>query len=241
MQLAVIIPCFNEERIIERNYDILSRELNKTGLTYEIIFCNDGSTDDTLEKLKKLQQAHSSIKIISYYPNKGPGYAYQRLYKSADADIILQMDADFSMEPKDTIPVFLQEIKDADVVVASRYKGIPATYPLRRRIPSRIYLTMNRLLFGLHVMDTQSGFIAFRNHALKGINIESNGFESLLELFIKLQMDKEIKVKEVPIKFTHETLTGETHVFFDGIQMFRNTLKIWHKYIIKKIKGEIWK
>ena len=240
MKISVIIPCYNEKEIIWDNYVILTRELNKTTLPYEVIYCNDGSTDGSLEVLCKIKNSDSRVKVISYYPNLGPGYAYQQLYKSCSGDIIFQMDADFSMRPSDTIPIFLKEINNADVVVGSRYKGIKASYPLRRSITSKIYSTMNRLLFSIKITDTQSGFIAFRRYILTEINIESEGFEALLELFIKLSMRNGCRIKEVAVKFTHETLTGETDIVLDGFKMLKNTLKLWFRFIEKKARGEIW-
>lgn len=240
MQLSVIIPCYNEEEIIEENFNILRKELDNLGLSYEIIFCNDGSTDGTITVLTKIQNENPCVRLISYFPNRGAGYAYYRLYKACSGEIIFQMDADFSMKPADTIPIFLKEIINVDVVVGSRHKGIKASYPLRRAIASKIYSIMNRLSFGIKINDTQSGFIAFRRSVLTEINIESDGFEALLELFIKLSMRNKFKIKEVAVKFSHETLTGETDIILDGFKMLRNTLKLWLKFIKKKARGEIW-
>lgn len=240
-QISVIIPCYNEAEILEDNFRILANELDKTGLSYEVIFCNDGSTDATLETLRKIQGMNKGMKIISYTPNRGAGYAYQRLYDACRGEMVFQMDADLSMKPDNTIPMFLKSLENADVVVGSRYKGIAPSYPLRRRIASKVYSTMNKFLFGLKIMDTQSGFIAFRRHVLNETKIESDGFEALLELFIKLSMRDDYRIKEVPIKFTHETLTGETDIFLEGSKMFRNTLKLWSRFIIKKLRGEIWR
>ena len=241
MQISVIIPCYNEAEILEDNFNILANELNRTGLSYEIIFCNDGSTDGTLEILRKIQSTNKSMKIITYTPNRGAGYAYQRLYDACRGEMVFQMDADLSMKPNNTIPVFLKALQNADIVVGSRYKGIAPSYPLRRRIASKVYSTMNKFLFGLKIMDTQSGFIAFRRNVLNETKIESDGFEALLELFIKLSLHNNYRIKEVPIKFTHETLTGETDIFLEGTKMFGNTLKLWKKFIIKKLRGEIWR
>lgn len=231
MQLSVVIPCYNEEKIIYQSYQRLMEVLGKDDdckYDYELIFANDGSTDKTLNELNRIKADNQRVRIVSYLPNHGAGYASRQLYDAAQGDVIIQMDADLAMDPQDTIPTFLKEIQNADVVIGSRYAGLKADYPLRRRIPSRIYHTLNKILFKIDIRDTQSGFFAFKKEPLKSVKCNSDGFEIHVELFHKLKKQG-YNFKEVPIKFRHKTESGETSILVNGPKMLYNTLRIWRK------------
>jgi glycosyltransferase involved in cell wall biosynthesis len=230
--ISVIIPCYNEEVIIKKSYNKLKSALKNKKYNYELIFCNDGSTDETLKILKRISSIDPTIKIISYSKNKGPGYAYKELYKAASGNVVIQMDADMAMDPKETISRFMDEIKDYDVVVGSRYCGIKADYPFYRNITSRIYFGMNKLLFNFELADTQSGFFAFRNHVLSQLQLKSNGFEIHIELFDQIHK-KNFKIKEIPFKFIHNTTSGETSILTEGPKILINTIKIWYNLRLK--------
>lgn len=227
-KISVIIPCYNEEKIIYNTYKELIRELQKLDGPYEIIFCNDGSTDNTLHILKKIQKEDDKVNIISYFPNRGIGFAYKELYKNVSGDIVIQMDADLAMKPADTIPIFLQEINDVDIVFGSRYAGIKAEYPLRRLIPSKVNLLLNNLLFNCKLRDITSGFFAFKKNTLDRISFFSNRFEIHTELFVKAKKNN-FKIKEVPIKFIHRTESRDLSVLKYGPKVFVNILKLWVK------------
>ncbi len=231
-KISLTISCYNEEEIILNTYQKLISEMRKLNEAFEIIFCNDGSTDNTLMVLNRIKENGKNIKIISYYPNRGFGYASRQLYKATSGEVIIQMDADLAMKPEDTLPTFIREIKDADIIIGSRYTGIKAEYPLYRLIFSKLNLWLNKILFDCPFKDTNSGFYAMRREVLNKIRLICCDFEISAELFIKAKMNN-FKIKEIPIKFIHKTEFGQINVIKHSLKILVDILKLWIDLRIK--------
>ncbi len=223
--ISVVIPCFNEEPIIERSFRRVKEVLEKGDVDYEIIIANDGSTDNSPRILSRIAAADPSLVFIDYQPNRGMGYACRQMYRRAAKDIVIQMDADLAMDPADTIPAFKRELESADCVVGSRYMGVKADYPLRRRIASRGYYLLNLLLFQMPLKDTQSGSFGIHREKLQALDLKSDGFEIHVEMFAKL-IRKNCSIKEIPIRFVHQTESGEVSVLRSAPKMLMGSLRI---------------
>ena len=141
--------------------------------------------------------------------------------------------ADLAMDPEDTVPAFVHELASFDCVVASRYSGIKADYPLRRRIASRGYQMLTLALFGLPLKDTQSGFLGVRKQALQALHLTADGFEIHVEMYAKL-LRAGFSIKEIPIRFVHQTESGEVSVFKAAPRMLVGSLRI--RYALAKSK-----
>lgn len=225
-KVSVVIACYNEEKNVLGTYQKLSSEMSKLNVPFEIIFCNDGSRDNTLAILNRIKENDNNIKIITYYPNRGYGYASKQIYKAVSGEIIIQMDADLAMEPEETLPLFLREIMDADIVIGSRYSGTKAEYPLYRLIFSRFNLWLNKIFFDCSFKDINSGFYAMRTEVLNKIRLICNDFEISAELFIKAKMHN-FKVKEIPIKFIHKTEFKQANVIKHSLRILVDIFKLW--------------
>jgi glycosyltransferase involved in cell wall biosynthesis len=224
--ISVVIPCYNEDPIIARSYQRVRKALERHAEDFEILIANDGSTDRSEEVLSNIARDDKALVLISYMPNRGMGYACRQMYRAAARELVIQMDADLAMDPEDTIPAFVSELASLDCVVGSRYLGIRADYPLRRRIASRGYYLVNRALFDFALKDTQSGFFGIRRRVLQALELRSDGFEIHVEMFAQLQR-KEYSTREIPIRFVHQTESGEVSVFRAGPRMLAGSLRIW--------------
>ena len=227
MKISILIPCYNEEKIIFNVYKNIKREAEKITDCYEIIFANDGSTDNTKKILESIIVKDKKIKLITWDKNKGLGHTLKNLYKSGKGDIIIQMAADLSIDPA-IFNIFLKYIKDYDVVIASRYKGIKGKIPFYRKFPSRIYYLLCRFLFGIKIKDILSGFIAFRKDIIKSLNLKSNRFDIHIELMYKLKQ-KNYKVLEIPAYYSHRSRGSKFNILIDGPLTFYRTLLFWMK------------
>lgn len=225
LDLSVAVPCYNEERIIDKSYELLKAACDKTGADYEIIFGNDGSSDDTLSLIKALAQADPRVKVTGHYPNRGAGYTYREMYAAASGKVIVQMDADMAMPPDVALPGLLDALGRVDVAVGSRYRGIKADYPLKRRVFSRGYALLTRLLFNLDVADTQTGFLGFHRRILDFVDLRSDGFELLLELIAQANAAG-LSIEEVGLPWYHDTSSGETDVWRESVKMLSGTLRL---------------
>ena len=106
-RLSVAVPCYNEEAIIEASYRRIKDTCEAQGVSYEIIFGNDGSTDATLEMLEAIAAADPPVRVTSHFPNRGAGFTYREMYGAARGEIIIQMDCDLAMPVEVAIPAFL--------------------------------------------------------------------------------------------------------------------------------------
>lgn len=226
MILSVLIPCYNEAKIIFNSYKELKSELEKLNNPYEIIFCNDGSLDGTLGELERIREQDNNVKLLSYYPNKGAGYAFRQLCSNASGEVLIHMDADLAMEPKDTLILFLREIEYADIVVGSRYDKIKAEFPLYRLLPSKLLLYLNKFLFKCPLKDTNSGFFAIKREVLAKVELSSNDFQIYAELFIKA-IKNNFTIKEIPLKFIHKKESGEANMFKHGPRILGDIFRLW--------------
>jgi len=224
--ISVVIPCYNEEAVIERSYRRVKQALARQAGDHEILIANDGSTDHSADILLALAAQDPSFVFINYQPNRGMGHACRKMYDRASRDIVMQMDADLAMDPEETIPAFLRELEEVACVVGSRYKGIEADYPLRRRAASHGYYLVNRLLFDFKLRDTQSGFFGIRRPVLQSLPLRSDGFEIHVEMFAQLEM-RGHAVREIPIRFIHQTESGEVSVLKAAPRMLFGSLRIW--------------
>ncbi|MDO8736740.1 MAG: glycosyltransferase family 2 protein [Thermoleophilia bacterium] len=227
--MSVAVPCYNEEAIIEASYRRIKDTCEAQGVTYEIIFGNDGSSDATLGMLEALAASDPAVRITSHSPNRGAGYTYRELYGAARGDIIIQMDCDLAMPVEVSIPTFLEALKTADVAVGSRYVGIKADYPLKRRIFSRGYTMLTRMLFDLSVVDTQTGFMGFYRKILPALDLNADGFELLVE-FIAQANAAGFHVAEVGLPWFHDTTSGETEVWSESMKMLAGTLRVKRRF-----------
>jgi glycosyltransferase involved in cell wall biosynthesis len=224
-KISVIVPCYNEENIIYNTYKQIKEEADKINDNYEIIFANDGSTDNTKKILKSIVAKNKITKLISWQKNRGMGYTHRKLYRAAKGNVVIEMDADLSIKPI-IFNEFLKHIKHCDIVIASRYVGIKGKIPLYRKFPSKIYYLLCRILFGIKVKDILSGFIAFRKTALENIKLKSNGFEVHIELMYKLKQ-KGYKIKEIPAYYSHRSKGSKFSMLINGPSTFYKTLLFW--------------
>lgn len=228
-RLSVCVPCYNEEAIIDASYRRIKDTCEAQGVTYEIVFGNDGSADATLEMLEAIAAADPAVRITTHFPNRGAGYTYRELYAAALGEIIVQMDCDLAMPVEVSIPTFLAALENADLAVGSRYVGIKADYPLKRRVFSRGYTMLTRLLFDLSVVDTQTGFMGFYRKILPSLDLSADGFELLVE-FIAQANAAGFRIAEVGLPWFHDTTSGETEVWSESVKMLKGTLRVKRRF-----------
>jgi len=224
-EVSVVVPCYNEEAIIEKTYHDISAVLRRTSVRYELIFANDGSSDRTGELLLKISKADPAVIILDNPSNKGLATTYFTLYQAARGRYLVQLDADLSISPS-IIPSLLAGLEHADVVIASRYVGIRADLPLTRLLASRAYNLLSRILFEQPVRDTQSGFVSFRKEILKDLVIESSRFVCHIEILVKL-MKRGARVIEIPAHYVHRSQGSKFNLLWDGIPTLNGTLMLW--------------
>lgn len=231
--LSVVVPCYNEAPVIEATAGRLLRVLPALDPSFEVVFCNDGSTDDTWDLLRTLARAHPEIRVEGYPDNRGAGHAFRTALRAARGRHVLHMDADLAMNPELAGRACIDGLGSHDLVFCSRYLGVPARYPLHRRLPSQAYRRLYRTLLSVPVQDAMSGFFGLRREAVDALPpLESDGFEVYLELLVKARRAG-MRIAEVPVEFVHQTESGEFSVLRQGPKQLARTLRVWRRFVLR--------
>ena len=207
-KVLIIIPTYNEKDNIEKVLDTI---LGLDVKSIDILVVDDNSPDGTATLVKEYMKNHSKVSIIEREGKLGLGTAYTTGFKYAlqnSYDYIFEMDADLSHDPKEILN-FLHAIKEADLVIGSRYlNGVNViNWPLLRLFISVMANKYTQIITGLPIHDCTSGFKCFRRHVLEKIPLEeisSSGYSFQIEMNFKA-WKRGFVIKEIPIIFYDRT------------------------------------
>jgi glycosyltransferase involved in cell wall biosynthesis len=166
VKLSFVIPAYNEEESIAQLYtEILS---NRGEHQYEIIFIEDGSTDNTYNVMSELAAKDANVKVIRFRKNLGKAAALQCGFNYAEGDVIFTMDADLQDDPKE-IPRFLEKLAEGNDLVTGWKKK--RHDPINKRLPSKFFNFVTSKSFGLKLHDYNCGYKAYRREVIKELDI----------------------------------------------------------------------
>lgn len=237
MKTLVIIPTYNElDNIGKLIPDILNMHPE-----FNILIVDDGSPDGTGNYVKELSSKDDRIKLLERGKKLGLGTAYVAGFKYMLAngyDLAIQMDADFSHDPKE-LKNFIEAAKEYDLVIGSRYiTGVNVVnWPLRRLLLSYFANIYSRTITGIPVKDCTGGFKCFRRKALESINLEkirSNGYSFQIEMNYKTWKNG-FRIIEIPIIFV-DRVAG--HSKMSKSIVYEAVFMVW-KLRIKSIFGKL--
>lgn len=203
----LILPTYNEAENIEKIVAAALPQLASTGLEHRILVVDDGSPDGTGEIADRLAVAHAEVEVLHRTSKDGIGPAYIAGFGralEAGADLVMEMDSDFSHDPAD-IPRLVAAAEDADLVLGSRYVegGGVTDWGLGRRLISRGGSLYARVLLGVPVHDLTGGFKCFRRSVLEGLDLSAlgtDGYGFQIEVTYRA-LRAGFRVKEIPIVF----------------------------------------
>jgi dolichol-phosphate mannosyltransferase len=211
----LILPTYNEAENIEGLVRAALGQLEKTGLEHTILVVDDGSPDGTGRIADGLAEELAPVRVLHRDSKQGLGRAYLAGFALAMADgaeLVLEMDSDFSHDPAD-LPRLIAAAEAADLVLGSRYVpgGGVTSWGRLRRLLSRGGSAYARILLGVPVRDLTGGFKCFHRRVLEAIDLEhvhADGYGFQIELTYKA-VRAGFKVAEVPILF-RERSVGES-------------------------------
>ena len=203
MKTLIIIPTYNEA---ENLSPLLQAIFSYAPLT-DVLIVDDHSPDGTGEMADNFQKKDARVHVLHRAGKLGLGTAYLAGFKYALAhgyEAALEMDADFSHDPR-YLPDFLRTIKDADVVIGSRYivGGDTPNWSILRRLISGSGNVFARLMLGIPICDCTSGFRCYRRRVLESIDldaVQSHGYAFQVELTYRVMMQG-FQMVETPIVF----------------------------------------
>jgi len=202
--LSLVVPAYKQEKTIVEDIKNLDKVLSSFSFKHEIIVVVDGSPDKTYDLLKNQESKIKDLKLINYEKNQGKGYAVKRGVLEAQGDIIGFIDAGMDLDPSEiSVALDLMDWNNADIIVGSKlHPESKVNYPFSRLFLSWGYRTLNRLLFGFSVKDTQVGFKFFKKKVAKDVfsAIIIKRFAFDIEVLAVAQEQGYTRIFESPIK-----------------------------------------
>jgi len=198
MKLSVIIPVYNEEKTIEE----VIEKVRNVPVEKEIIVVDDGSTDRTVNILKKIESKnYKDVKIIFKKKNEGKGSAIREGLKKVKGDVVVIQDADLEYEPMDWLKMLkVMEEKKAYVVYGSRVLSKSKKSSFAFYLGGRILSAITNFLYQAGITDEPTCYKMFRREVIENINLRCKGFEFCPEITAKVRK-KGYKIYEVPIQY----------------------------------------
>lgn len=201
MDLSIVVPIYNEEESIGLLYEKLTSALASTGLIYELILVDDGSSDRSFLLLKDIAAQDSRVKVIRFRRNFGQTAAMAAGFDSASGRVVVPMDGDLQNDPTD-IPRLLAKIDEGYDVVSGWRKDRQDTF-INRKLPSMIANSLISRFTGVHLHDYGCTLKAYRKEVLEGINL----YGEMHRFVPALASQVGAKVTELPVKH-HQRLYG---------------------------------
>ncbi len=224
MDISLVIPLYNEEESIKELYDWIVRVAKNNSLTYEIIFVNDGSTDNSWKVIEELSEKDTNVHGIKFRRNYGKSAALYCGFKKAQGDVVITMDADLQDSP-DEIPELRRMIIEDGYDLVSGYKK-KRYDPLSKTIPTKLFNATARKVSGINNLhDFNCGLKAYRREVIKNIEVYGEMHRYIPYLAKNAGFDKigEKVVHHQARKFGH-TKFGGLNRFFNG---YLDLLSLW--------------
>lgn len=230
-KLSVIIPVYNEETKILAAITRIKESLSLTGMEFEIVVVDDGSTDNTLAVLVGAQKVDRRIRHITYAVNRGKGFAVKTGILESQGDLGIYLDGDLDISP-DSIQDFVKALEECDLVIGSKRHPLSVYQcPATRKLLSKCFYHLVKLLVSVKVSDTQVGLKGGKSDILKYIfsNISTRKYAFDVE-FLKLATLLKLKVNELPVSICMTDNFKVKDIFF----MARDLARISWRYRIRK-------
>ncbi len=170
MDLSIIIPLLNEEESLPELSAWIERVLTENDLSYEVIFIDDGSTDNSWNVIGNISQKNNCFKGIKFQRNYGKSAALNEGFKAAKGDVVITMDADLQDSP-DEIPELRKMIIEGGFDIVSGWKKKRYDNTLTKNIPSKIFNAAARLSSGIKLHDFNCGLKAYKRKVVKSIEV----------------------------------------------------------------------
>jgi glycosyltransferase involved in cell wall biosynthesis len=241
VHISIILPVFNEEHIIESSINRLLLYFNGKGWDFELIFVDDGSTDNTTSIVNRYSLKESRIKLLKLPERVGKGGSIISTgLQFKLKEYVAYLDSDLAADPSE-LDRLLEYIKDFDVVLGSRIlRGNlpPIRRPLYRSFFSHIYSKLFRILFRIPIHDPQCGFKLFRQEIISKLfsDITVLGFAFDTALIVKAYAQG-LRLKEVPINWAHGKCS-KVSVANEIQSMGLDLLSIWYSWHLMWLKNE---
>ena len=206
MDISVVIPLLNEQESLTELHDWIAKVMQSNRFSYEIIFIDDGSTDNSWETIKELSTQNKQVKGIQFLKNFGKSQALHAGFAKAEGDVVITMDADLQDNPEE-IPDLFKMISNQGFDLVSGWKKKRYDSVITKNLPSKLFNWAARKTSGVKLHDFNCGIKAFKKAVVKNIELtgemhryipvlaKNAGFTNIDEKIVKHQARKYGKTK----------------------------------------------
>ena len=170
MSISVVIPLLNEEDSLKELHDWIVSVMQSNSFSYEILFIDDGSTDNSWKVIQQLSNSNKSVKGIKFIRNFGKSQALHAGFAKAEGGVIITMDADLQDSPEE-IPELYNQIIDKDYDLVSGWKKKRYDSVIAKNIPSKLFNWAARKTSGVKLNDFNCGLKAYKKTVVKNIDV----------------------------------------------------------------------
>lgn len=170
MDLSLVIPLFNEDESLPELTAWIQRVMEANNYSYEVLYIDDGSTDNSWNVIEELCKNNSNIKGIKFQRNYGKSAALNEGFKAAKGEVIITMDADMQDSP-DEIPELRNMILNGDFDIVSGWKKKRYDNALSKNLPSKLFNAAARKSSGIKLHDFNCGLKAYKKKVVKSIEV----------------------------------------------------------------------
>ena len=168
IDISVVVPLFNEQDSLRELFQKIQGVITEMAKNFEVIFIDDGSTDNSAIVLHDLSRDHTQVKVLQFRKNYGKSAALAAGFNRATGRMIITMDADLQDDPNE-IPNLIKKLDDGFDLV-SGWKKLRHD-PLSKRVASKIYNFFTSVISGIRLHDFNCGLKAYRHEVVKSINV----------------------------------------------------------------------
>ena len=169
IDLSIVIPVYNEEESLELLYNSIINNLKNTNLNFEIIFIDDGSSDNSWNVIKTISKKKTNLSSIKFRKNYGKSDALDAGFKASNGTYVLTMDADLQDDPNEIYPLFKMINQDNYDLISGWKKK--RNDPLSKTIPSKFFNLITRIFSGIKLNDFNCGIKIYKKELVNSINL----------------------------------------------------------------------
>ena len=201
MNVSLVIPLLNEAESLNELHDWVVSQMQANAYTYELIFIDDGSTDESWQIIESLSKSNTSVKAIRFKRNYGKSQALNAGFKMANGKVVITMDADLQDNPEE-IPELVKMIESENYDLVSGWKKKRYDSFFAKNLPSKLFNWAARKTSGIQLHDFNCGLKAYKNEVVKAIDVygemhryipvlaKNAGYERITEKVVQHQARK---------------------------------------------------
>ena len=201
MNVSLVIPLLNEAESLNELHDWIVSQMQANAYTYELIFVDDGSTDESWQIIDSLSKSNTSLKAIRFKRNYGKSQALNAGFKMANGKVVITMDADLQDNPEE-IPELVKMIESENYDLVSGWKKKRYDSFFAKNLPSKLFNWAARKTSGIQLHDFNCGLKAYKNEVVKAIDVygemhryipvlaKNAGYERITEKVVQHQARK---------------------------------------------------